>query len=285
VKLIGLMLARNEQWVIGCSLRAALEWCDAVVVINHASVDDTGKVILDCAFESNGRVIAHRVDDTGQWDEMYIRQKSLEIGRKAGGTHFAIIDCDEVLTANNLPWVRHWFEELKEGEVIDVPMIAPWKSLDCYSLHTRGVITLGWKDKPDMGWAPRGDEKYHYHNRPPHGLTKRSVPENIMGGVFHLQWASEQRVIWKHRHYMMCERIRWGYPVNEINEKYHWWTQPPHGSNLEVVPRSWWGGHDRSKILLNDDSWYEAECFKMVARHGVDAFAGLDLFGWTANVA
>lgn len=287
MKLIGLMLARNEEWVIGCSLRAALKWCDAVVVIDHASTDNTGKIILDVAFQSDGRVILHHWPATEHWEEMYVRQKSLEIGRLAGGTHFAIVDCDEVLTANNLPVVRTWFEGLKDGEVLDVPMIAPWKSLDLYSFHTQGIITLGWKDMPGMGWAPRGEERYHYHNRPPHGLTARvAAPISAGdGGVFHLQWASNSRVTWKHRHYMMSERMRWGYPVEEINTKYHWWNQPPHGSLLLSVPGQWWDGYDKDAINLECTSWYEAECLKIIENYGAKGFAGLDLFGWVPNAA
>lgn len=285
MKLVGLMLARNEQWVIGCSLRAALQWCDSVVVIDDASTDDTGKIILDAAFENEGRVILHRWSESEHWEEMYVRQKSLEIGRAAGGTHFAIVDCDEVLTANNLSMVRSWFKSLEIGQVLDVPMIAPWKSLDHYCPNTTGIITLGWKDRHDMGWAPRGEEKYHYHNRPPHGFTERIQIWCPQGGVFHLQWSSEERVTWKHRHYMMSERIRWGYPVNEINDKYHWWNRPPHGEGLQAIPAEWWEGYERRLIKLDESSWYEAECAKLVKKHGTDAFAGLDLFGWVPNAA
>lgn len=283
--LVGLMLARNEEWVIGCSLRAALRWCDAVVVIDHASTDDTPKIILDCAFETNGRVIMHRIEASEHWEEMYVRQQSLEIGRKAGGTHFAIIDCDEILTANHLANVRPWFNDLRDGEVLDVPMIAPWDSLDLYSLHTRGIITLGWKDMPEMGWAPRGEERYHYHNRPPHGMTARVSPDITSGGVFHLQWASKERVTWKHRHYMMSELMRWGYPVEEINAKYHWWKAHEHGSILMAVPGQWWDGYDKDKINLKCQSWHEAECRKWAKMYGAKGYAGLDLFGWVPNGA
>lgn len=285
MKLVGLMLARNEEWVIGCSLRAALEWCDAVVVIDHASTDDTGKIIVDIAFEYEGRVILHKWPETEHWEEMFVRQKSLEIGRAFGGTHFAIVDCDEVLTANNIQYVRNWFSNLASGAVLDLPMIAPWKSLDYYSPNTRGIITLGWHDMPGMGWAPRGEEKYHYHNRPPHGMTCRYAIEDIVGGVFHLQWASIGRVEWKHIHYMMSERIRWGYPIDQINEKYHWWNQPPHGEDLQHVPSEWWAGHRRALIHLHNTAWYEAECKRLVAKYGKDAFDGLDLFGWVPDAA
>src|SRR3990167_2593871 len=55
MKLIGLMLARNEDWVIGCSLRAALRWCDAVVVALHACIDETQRIVSQISKESNRR--------------------------------------------------------------------------------------------------------------------------------------------------------------------------------------------------------------------------------------
>ena len=41
MKLICLMPARNEDWIIGLSARAALMWCDELIVMDHASTDRT----------------------------------------------------------------------------------------------------------------------------------------------------------------------------------------------------------------------------------------------------
>jgi uncharacterized metal-binding protein YceD (DUF177 family) len=46
MKLVGLMLCRNSDWVIGLSLRAALMWCDAVVVLMHNCSDDTEEIVV-----------------------------------------------------------------------------------------------------------------------------------------------------------------------------------------------------------------------------------------------
>ena len=37
MKIIGLMAARNEQWCLGLSARAALMWLDELVILDHAS--------------------------------------------------------------------------------------------------------------------------------------------------------------------------------------------------------------------------------------------------------
>ena len=123
-KIVSLTICRNEKWVIGLSLRTALQWCDACVVVDHMSTDGTRDVINKIQAEAGeGRVIISEWSDTSKWDEMQMRQHSLDLGRKAGGTHFAIVDSDEVPTANVLPHLRGWMERLKPGHLLDLPMM------------------------------------------------------------------------------------------------------------------------------------------------------------------
>jgi hypothetical protein len=278
LKIVALMVLRNESWVIGASLRACLKWADAAAILLDRCTDSTVDIVREIAKETDREILVSETDDAEHWDEMHHRQRNLEDARGMGGTHFAIVDADEILTHNNLGNVRGWFAGLAPGEVLDVPMIAPWKSLDVYSPHTRGVITLGFRDMPGMGWAPRGEEQYHHHNRPPHGMTARRSVE-CEGGVFHLQWAAWNRMIGKHRHYMMSELVRWSYKPSELNEKYHWAMKPPHGQDLAAVPAEWWGNYAKGKINLNAPVWYDREVRRMMREYGAGTFAGLDLFG------
>ena len=55
MKLIGLMPVRNETWCLGLTLRAALMWCDEMVVWLHACTDDSKRITQDIAKET-GRV-------------------------------------------------------------------------------------------------------------------------------------------------------------------------------------------------------------------------------------
>jgi hypothetical protein len=279
VKLIALMVLRNEAWVIGASLRAALRWCDGAAILLDRCTDATVEIVREIAQATGKDIIASETDEAEHWDEMHHRQRNLEDGRNIGGTHFAIVDADEILTRNNLYDVRGWLLDLKPGEVLDVPMVANWKSLDVYSPHTRGIITLGFRDMPGMGWAPRGQEQYHHHNRPPHGLTRR-VSRECEGGVMHLQFAAWDRFIAKHRHYLMSEYLRWQYPATELNAKYAWWSQPPHGTDLKPVPAEWWGDYPKALIELNGPVWYQREIRRMLREYGAERFRGLELIGW-----
>lgn len=279
MKLIALMVMRNEEWVVGASLRAALKWVDGAAILLDRCTDATVDIVREIAKETDKEILVSETDEAEHWDEMHHRQRNLEDGRGMGGTHFAIVDADEILTHNNLPYARGWFLDLLPGEVLDVPMIAPWKSLEVYSPHTRGVITLGFKDKPGMGWAPRGEEQYHHHNRPPHGHTRRHTKEAV-GGVMHLQFAAWDRFIAKHRNYLMTELLRWQYPATEINSRYSWWAQPPHGTELKPIPPEWWGDYRKDLINLNAPVWYDREIKRMLREYGPDRFRGLELLGW-----
>lgn len=278
MKIVGLMLMRSESWVIHASIPAALSWVDHLVVMNHASVDGSRTIAARMANET-GRITLMDWEDSQVWDEMDCRESTLQMARSLGATHIAIIDCDEMITFDARERVRDWFEALSPGQCLDLPMVATWKSLDWYSPHTQAAITLGFCDAPGLCWKPRGEEKYQHHNRPPHGAVRHINAPAAQGGVFHLQYAAWRRFVAKHRWYEMTERIRWPqYSVAEINEKYHWWTKPPHGTDLRAVPSGWWGDWKRHRIALGMVSWHEAECERMIQKHGAETFAGLELF-------
>ena len=95
------MPARNEAWCIGLSARVALLWCDELVILNHASTDETVDIVAELQREHPSRVhlISVPVDT---WTEMEHRQMLLDRARMAGATHIAIVDADEILTGDLL---------------------------------------------------------------------------------------------------------------------------------------------------------------------------------------
>ena len=281
MKIRGMLLCRNEAWVLSCTIPAALKWVDDLYILDDDSTDGTPDLINQLQKEYPKRIKPYYWPHQEYWAEMDARQYLFEMAD--GASHYAIIDADEMLTANHLGNVRDWFSLLAPGQCIDVPMIAPWKRLEEYSTATTGVITLGFCDIPGkLCWKPRGDEQYHHHSRPPHGSMQHRLTPMIGsdGGCFHLQWAAFDRMLWKHRAYCMTELLRWKYPVREINTKYHWWDKPPHGENLKPVPDAWYSGYNLRSIRLDHVPWYKSECERLVEKHGKEAFQGLDLFGW-----
>jgi hypothetical protein len=86
MKLIGLMVVRNEAWVLPASLPAALQWVDELVVLMHRCTDGTADFVHQ--FSLKDRVFWNTVFYHDDWDEASIRGEALNVGIRLGGTHF-----------------------------------------------------------------------------------------------------------------------------------------------------------------------------------------------------
>ena len=283
--IVGLMLARNEEWILECTIPAAMEWVDTLVVLDHASTDSTPQIIASMIDRFPGRIVSLEVHDTEHWDEMDHRQMTLEVGRKIGGTHFAIIDADEMIRYDSVPIIRQSVESLIPRQILQVPLFCMWRSPYQYrsdnSVWGRAKLTLAFGDSPDMCWATR--DGYHHHNRTPsntHSIPLLPFPAREYGGACHLQWVDWERVKAKHAWYKMMERVRWGKDHTVLNRVY---GQALNESMVHVstMPASWMlGWRDLiNTIRIGEPSWHVAECRRLLEKYGRAKFAGLDLFG------
>lgn len=297
MKIVGMMAVRNEDWVIGLSLRVALMWCDAVVVLDHASTDRTAAIVGEVMCNSEpGRVLYIR-DASPSWDEMRHRNRMLGTARGIGGTHFAIIDADEILTGNLLqPFadttvkpITAYFASLQPSGILQLPGYNLRNGIGQY--HSNGVwgkrlFSVGFTD-PQEGL--RWPEQETFHHREPSGaaLCPYTPCPQGAGGVMHLWGASERRLIAKHALYKLVERLK--DPSKDVEKIDREYSQAIHGRGAfdnprtweyAAVPESWWDPYaELMKYLdVNQEPWQEAECRRLVAEHGRENFEGLDLF-------
>jgi hypothetical protein len=291
------MIARNEDWIIGYSARAALAWCDSILILDHASTDRTPTLLASLAAEYPGRVHLHREEDP-TWKEMQHRQFTLDRGRELGGTHFAIIDADEVLTSSlwvpfsaqerKVPTVRDHISHLQPGQVLEVPMIPVWRAplqqrVDpC--VWSNAYMPIAFADNGKMAWAARGG--YDHHNRIPHPYAKRIRWETRgNGGCLHYQFADWERLTIKHIWYRMMETVRWpgrNTPA-QLNAKYNQALDET-GLKLAPIPLEFYSGYmdllSRGLFKMGGgDTWHLQECRRMWMEHGPKTFEGLDLMG------
>lgn len=307
MKLVGIMPVRNEAWCLGLTLRAALLWCDMVVVLLHACTDESTRIVADIHGENPGRIIV-RTHRHECWTEMAHRQQMLEIARGAGATHIAIVDADEILTGNLLesnggyPLIRRTVANMPKGSCLQLPMCQLRGSLDRY--HANGIwgnrwLSVAFQDDPRLRWS--GDK---FHSREPEypggGKLRPYQPiKHGQGGSFHLWGVSERRLKAKHALYKVTERLRWpARATAEIERQYNLWRSPHDCSimyglqpawalewTFANVPAEWWAPYKDLMIryldqhLDNEPLWQEAEVRRLVAERGAETFKGLDLFG------
>ena len=285
VKLVGLMPVRNEAWVLGLSLRAALLWVDEMLVLDHASTDGTREVVARVAAEHPGR-LRFLAETDPVWREASIRQRLLEAGREAGATHLCVIDADEVLTGNLLPSAREAFAALAPGEGLWLPWLPLWRGLDRYRQDQPSpwdVMVLGFRDAPGLHYAPRLRD-YDIHSRRVRGASgeRHPVADQRAGGVFHLAHSNWRRLQTKTAWYKMIEitRFPWRRSPAELDDWYSWDLKET-GLDLRAVDPAWWLPYAPwlDEVELDGDCWYEAECRKLWSDHGPDTFAGLELWG------
>lgn len=287
------MPVRNEAWCLGLTLRAALQWCDELVVFLHASTDASEQIAVGLARESGRITVVGEKSDT--WDEMRHRQAMLELARsqEIAATHLAIIDADELLTANLHQQARDLIGIIGAGGILQLPGYNLRGGIAQY--HANGIwserwFSIAYLDHPTLGW--RGDT---FHHREPmgHKLHPWRPIRQGEGGVLHLWGASERRLRAKHALYKITERLRWPHKAaREIELEYNLWRSPADSTArypyqqewsqpwiFADVPSEWLAGYDLSKLDIHAEPWQEAECHKLYQQFGASTFAGLDLFG------
>jgi glycosyl transferase family 2 len=293
MNLVGMMPVRNEDWVLGLSARVALQWCDRLVILNHASTDRTEEIIQELRAEYGHRVLYithHRT----HWNEMDDRDWMLTFARangsETGATHLAIIDADEILTANLLGGIREQVANLRTNQMLMLPGYNLRGSLDLY--HLNGLwgqrqFSTAFKDVNTAAW--KGDT---FHHREPHGVKWEHLcmVRQGQGGTMHLWGASLRRLRAKHALYKVRERLQFpDKAVSGIEYTYNQWRDgrpdrkdTPNTWTFAETPMEWMGPYRPTiaeHLHMFDIPWQEEEVHKLVREYGSERFKGLDLFG------
>jgi glycosyltransferase involved in cell wall biosynthesis len=90
MKIIALMLVKNEGWILKSTLPSLFNFVDHLIVLDGGSTDDTVEIV-----ESFGGVVMHQTSQRVTFSDW--RQVLLDAGRAQGGTHFVFLDADEAL--------------------------------------------------------------------------------------------------------------------------------------------------------------------------------------------
>lgn len=279
-KLVGLIPARNEEWILRVTLPAALEWLDGAVVLNHASTDQTGAIIADCAKRYPGKVYLLEESDA-TWTEMSHRQRMLEAARDWDATHIVTIDADEVLSPPLAAQIRDIVFGLHPDRLLQIFWMHAWRGLAQHRVDKhwrRNFASFAFVDAPHLGW--RDDNGYHFHHRHPYGnlcFTQWPMRE---GAVIHLQHVVWRRLLAKQRWYKCTERLRWPNRKTsaEVDSIYNV-TVSECGIATVPIPSGWMPDMSQADLSEGPVPWQETQVLEWIAEHGRDKFEGMDLFG------
>lgn len=283
MKLVGTMLCRNENWIVGLSARAAFLWCDSLVILDHASTDGTHDILVELHQEYPGRVtLLYEADPV--WKEMQYRQRMLDEARRVGATHIAVVDADEILSGNLVNSIRPPISMMSPTLDFAPPWVGLRGSINQY--HTDGIwgdnwVSTAFLDNRQYYWKSR--DGYDFHHRRPMGLPMQSFRpwKQGDGGLMHLQFVSDRRLRAKQACYKMQEVLRWPgrMTVQAINEMYNHAVYDK--GAMAAVPAAWWEPYQKWMEYLRPDAepWQESQCKAWMAEHGAERFRGLDLFG------
>lgn len=309
-KIVGLVPVRNEEIFIANCLRALAPYTDAIVVLDDVSTDRTLAIVESLKDECHiERIIAKK-----EWvrNEMADREAMLVAGREIGGTHFIVIDADELFATpcieNN--WLRNTILQMKPGQVLVFPYLHVWGDY----LHYRNdrLCSPGIPFIYDPIFCDDGHCSYYagHANGPSGAIHVGRIPANlnpkqqifipysdVQHGVIHLRFVdldqARIKVIW----YMCLELIKKGEQDKSApSHRQHaaainsFYQQSIHHAplfnnanvNLEQIPDSWYDYPGFNIDCFNKTSalhhLQKAEVLQWMQHYGTEYFRELNWY-------
>lgn len=223
--IVGLVQVRNEEHVITDCLRCLAPYVDAIVVLNDGSTDRTQNVLESLVDQLPiARIIVHNRSGWETHSEAVNRQKLLDAGRAIGGTHFVLIDADEIFSARCMHdnWLRNQLMALIPGQVLTFPMVNVWGGIDQYRDDSQCSPHEGfWQKKPIAfcddgkgGYVGKDSQQteFLHGSRVPcnmhcASLLKKRHITDLNHCVIHFKWANLDNISVKKAWYMAIEYL------------------------------------------------------------------------------
>ncbi|MEN6306411.1 MAG: FkbM family methyltransferase [Anaerohalosphaeraceae bacterium] len=280
-KIVGLVAARNEKYLIGQCLRLLSQFTDAIVYLDDCSTDDSVEIVQSLA----GQCRVERILTKQQWlrDEPGDRNKMLQAGREIGGTHFIALDADEAFTSNllNHDTLRERILSLKPGDQLLLNWICLWRSVDQYRFD-KSVWTNNYKPFVfcDDGRSSYASEFIHTP-RAPQNLAGRKIKiEGYEYGVLHFQFVNWSNLLLKQAWYRCIERIREPQKsIAEINKRYAP-SKDETNIHLESSNPEWFRYYSNfdTAVFGLPDHWRGEQIRGWFKEYGIEYFKGLDIW-------
>lgn len=279
-KIVGLVTVRNEAWIIKQCLKGLAQYTDAIAILDDASDDNTVAIIESIAEECGVEKIIKK--EFWYRDEPGDRQKILEIGRKIGGTHFIVLDADEMFTANCMTnnFLRKKILDLKPGTALAMNWIQLWRSTQFYRFDTLWTGTYAPIIFCDDGYSNYRSDFIHAPRIPNncHGTIIKI--EGYQYGLLHFQFVNWRNLLVKQAWYRCLEKIRNPQKSSQLINQIYAPSKNETNLGLKPVPAVWFEGYDffDKSIFTIKEQWREKQILSWFKQYGKDFFAELDIW-------
>lgn len=283
-KIVGLVPVRNEALLIEQCLRGLSKYTDAIIVLDDASEDTTVEIIRSIAQECN--VVKLIVKNKWMRTESADRNTLLEAGRAIGGTHFIVLDADELFTAtcmqNNT--LRDAILALKPGQTLFMHWIRLWKDIYTFKASNIELKKFIFCDNGTASYPPR----YIHSYRTPEGLEGESIDFGRYDthGVLHFQAVNWRNMRIRQAWYQCLERIN--KPLADPTRiAYLYDTTIDEADMLLARSPKHWFEYDffDADAYYKEDTWREAMIAQWMQHYGKDYFKDLSIWDidWRAK--
>jgi glycosyltransferase involved in cell wall biosynthesis len=278
MKKIALLPFKNESKFLPTYLASVKPVCDEIIAYDDGSIDD-GRKILEAA----GAIVVNdlylSVQEKSGWAELGIRNKLLQLGREAGGTHFVCLDADETFTKPFINKADAIFSKMQPGNKLLMQWLAMWKSVD----HYRDDHSVWSNNFKDFAFCDDGKMKYPdvwMHTPRTPGPTNDEVNltlNPVRGAVMHFQFSEFANFQMKQCFLRAAELIKLGQGHwKSINQKYSITLDDPN-AKVKAIQYEW--AVDPMPQMSNEmTSWRKNALFEYFNQYGIEFFELLEIW-------
>ncbi len=274
MKIVALLPVKNESWALPSYLSSVSKIADEIIALNDSSTDSS-VLILNKAGAS--------VFDYDSSKEELVnmgkrRQRLLELGRKAGGTHFVWLDADETFSSNFISQAKQTILSLKPGQKITMRWVHAWKNTTDYLTDTHSPFGYIWKDFIVCDDKTSNfEEKFLSEGRTPGTHTDiLRLPEK-QGVVIHWQFSRFEITQLKQALYRCTELIEGTRGVRKINHTYSI-TLPNEKLITCQLPKTWIENILAPEIASEGKVFYLEQITELFTAKGITFFEGLQIW-------
>jgi len=283
MKIIVVMPVKNEEWILGKSLKVASYFADHIIVGDQGSTDRTSEICKEFP------KVIYLINPEEYPGKKNRRQILLDKTRELFGKENIIFcfDADEIPTANileNSSW-KNFLVSLKTGQSVRLEWVNLWRNPKkyCYdkSIWKKSFRYFIFKDDGKTNYALGN---VHESKIPSAFLKNYLKYENVK--IMHFHFVLWNRMLSKQQHSRIIEKKV--FPKKNflaINAKY-WNAKDERNMILKDTPNFWSEGWRNKGINLENFSedklyWFDIEILQDFKKYGTKYFRWLDV--WDIN--